>query len=194
MNLTPIRVLLGAIVALFTLTGCKVNVTGHGRMTDPLSKNSQAIAIEVDSRNRGRDCEVSVTLSDEQGNELFSAQTDPLIDAADGSLSIDTGKSGCEPQAKAVLVAQARHRIIGTELVERQIPCYPGNPQLERLNVGTRPIQTVRTRVNTIVTDVQGEIRDRASGQVLRTFTATSEPRQEAVGNDESRGRPVACR
>src|SRR5688572_13101520 len=98
MKLTPVRALIGSLIALFTLTGCQFSVSGHGTLTDVASKKSQAIAVDVHSRNKGQECEVSITLSDEQGGELYSTRTDAVVDARDGSLAIDTSKSDCEPE------------------------------------------------------------------------------------------------
>lgn len=183
MKSTP--TLLSALTLILALSGCKVSLSGEGTLVDAASKKSQPITVDVFSANKGRECEVSIALSDSAGQEILALQTDAFVtESAD--FAIDTSKSGCEPDSKVVVVATAKHRITGTETVEKLVHCGYTNPQERTFHNGGAGLrqQRVRMIVKTIVTDVQGEIRDRETGALIRTFSATSEPRVEAVSTE----------
>lgn len=171
-----------SLAFLVALTGCKINVSGSGEMADTASGAKQEIDFNVYSKNKGRACEVYLTLSDAQGETLYELRANPV---QTDNLSIDTSEGDCNRDAKVILVASAKNRVVGSEWVWE--PSGINFIPLNRPDIGLIPRAKDKVLYDKVVTDVQGEIRDRATGRMLKTFTATSEVRFVEVARRDER-------
>lgn len=149
-------------------------------MTDAVSKTSQSVHLGVYSRNKGNPCEVQVTITDDEGNVLYSLQTDPI---KEDELKIDTSKNDCTPNALVTMVATASNRVVGSELIEQLSRNHGNGMNPNRPDLDRNGQKTVKTWYDKVVTDVQGEIRDRATGQTIKVFSATSDVRYVPTNN-----------
>ena len=176
-----------ALTAL-VLSGCKINVSGDATVVDVASKKTIAATLSLYSKNTKKPCSVNFRLADPSDETLYELNLDAIYIRDDASNFIDSSLDECSKDSAVVVKATSVDQITGRNTFDKVVRCF--NSPNERANGMSGDLRHVRVVTNTIVTHIEGTIIDKASGQTVKTFTADSEPREEAVSGNLN---PLNC-
>lgn len=173
-----------ATIAVTTaiLSGCKINVSGSAVLVDTASKKSTTASLSLYSKNTKKPCSIDFRIADSSDETLYELNLDAIYVHDSGDNFIDSSLDDCSKDSAVIVKATSVDKVIARETFLKPVHCYSN--ARDRVNGSMGELRHVKVTSETIVTDIEGQIIDKTSKQVVKTFTARSEPRVEAASSE----------